>query len=168
MVRSLDYAVQSVLLGVTDVRGRPPGMIRPEDRPALEPWAPVLVRTRDPGVRLGLHRGRSSRPSCCLAARRSIHNLLELFLLEKSLLEIDAELTDRPDWVEIPLRAAIRLLGNDPADPAPASVEIVGMASRRILNADDRPQRDGVAPGDRPPDRSGRKNPPGTRLRRHA
>ncbi len=39
MVRSMDYAVQSVLLGVTDVRGRPPGMIRPEDRPALEPWA---------------------------------------------------------------------------------------------------------------------------------
>ena len=43
MVRSLDYAVQSVLLGVTDVRGRPPGMIRPEDRPALEPWAFCLV-----------------------------------------------------------------------------------------------------------------------------
>ena len=39
MIRSLDYAVQSVLLGVTDDRGRPPGMIRDEDRPAVEPWA---------------------------------------------------------------------------------------------------------------------------------
>src|SRR4029077_8307307 len=39
LIRSFDHAVQSVLLGLTDVRGRPPGMIRDEDRPALEPWA---------------------------------------------------------------------------------------------------------------------------------
>ena len=47
----------------------------------------------------------------------AINDLLELFLLEKSLLEIDAELTARPDWMEIPLRGAVRLLGYDPADP---------------------------------------------------
>src|SRR5262249_16439857 len=38
MILSLDYAVQNVLLGVTDARGRPPGMIRAEDRMALQPW----------------------------------------------------------------------------------------------------------------------------------
>src|SRR5262249_11137008 len=36
MVRSLDYAARSVLLGLASSRGRSPGVIRPEDRPALE------------------------------------------------------------------------------------------------------------------------------------
>jgi maltose alpha-D-glucosyltransferase / alpha-amylase len=117
MVRSLDYAVQSVLLGVTDARGRPPGVIRPEDRAALEPWAQrwyehvarefvaAYIASIEPGDLL---------PRTTLA----IYNLLELFLLEKSLLEIENELSERIDWVEIPLRAAVRLFGHDPADPA--------------------------------------------------
>ncbi len=37
MVRSLDYVVQSVLLGIADARGRPPGVIRPEDRARSSP-----------------------------------------------------------------------------------------------------------------------------------
>ena len=46
------------------------------------------------------------------------YGLLELILLEQALLEIDAELAERPDWVVIPLRGAVRLLGQDPANPA--------------------------------------------------
>ena len=46
------------------------------------------------------------------------YDLLELYLLEKALLQIDSELTDRLDWVTIPLRGAVRLLGHDPTDPA--------------------------------------------------
>jgi maltose alpha-D-glucosyltransferase/alpha-amylase len=117
VVRSLDYAVQSVLLGVTDVRGRPPGMIRPEDRPTLEPWAfawydhvareffSAYFQTIQPAELL---------PQTVEAC----YDLLELYLLEKALLQIDAELTDRPEWVTIPLRGAVRLLGHDPTDPA--------------------------------------------------
>ncbi len=56
MVRSLDYAVQSVLLGITDERGRPPGVIRPEDRAGARALGAGLVRIRLPGVRRGLHR----------------------------------------------------------------------------------------------------------------
>ncbi len=41
-------------------------------------------------------------------------NLLELLLLEEAFLEIDAELTERLHWVEIPLRGAVRLLEPTP------------------------------------------------------
>jgi maltose alpha-D-glucosyltransferase/alpha-amylase len=117
MVRSLDYAVQSVLLGVTDVRGRPPGMIRPEDRPSLEPWA---FSWYDHVAREFLSAYfQAIQPTGLLPQMETAcFDLLELYLLEKALLQIDAELIDRPDWVTIPLRGAVRLLGHDPTDPA--------------------------------------------------
>jgi maltose alpha-D-glucosyltransferase/alpha-amylase len=117
MIRSLDYAAQSVLLGVTDDRGRPPGMIRDEDRPALEPWA---FSWYDHVTRefLSAYYMTVEPAGLLPETDKGLYDFLELLLLEKAFLEIDAELTDRPDWVKIPLRGAIRLLGNDPADPA--------------------------------------------------
>jgi maltose alpha-D-glucosyltransferase/alpha-amylase len=117
LIRSLDYAVQSVLLGVTDVRGRPPGMIRDEDRPTLEPWA---FSWYDHVTREFLSAYFTAiRPLDLLPRTDSAcYDLLELMLLEQAFFEVDAELTERPEWVIIPLRGAVRLLGNDPADPA--------------------------------------------------
>jgi maltose alpha-D-glucosyltransferase/alpha-amylase len=114
MIRSLDYAVLSVLLGLSDVRSPAPGLVRPEDRPTLEPWAhwwhgsvshEFLAAYVDTIGSEGLLPG----------SDEAIRDLLERLLLEKSLSEIGAELTDRPEWVEIPLRGALRLLGYDPA-----------------------------------------------------
>src|SRR5262249_42184575 len=117
MIRSLDYAAQSVLLGVTDNRGRPPGTIRDEDRPAIEPWAFAWY---DHVTRECLSAYYTVIRRCALLPQTDagFYDFLGLSLLEKAFLEIDAELTDRPDWILIPLRGAIRLLGNDPADPA--------------------------------------------------
>jgi predicted trehalose synthase len=36
--------------------------------------------------------------------------LLDLFLLEKALYEIEYELTNRPGWSHIPLEATLRIL----------------------------------------------------------
>ncbi len=117
MVRSLDDAVQSVLLGLAGSHGRPPGMIRTEDRPALEPWADswlehvvqsfvvTYLQTIDPVNLLP-------------ASRASCHKLLDLLLLEKTLLQIDADLDNRAHWVLIPLRSAVRLLDAVPAKSA--------------------------------------------------
>ena len=117
LVRSLDYAVQSVLLGVTDVRGRPPGMIRPEDRPSLEPWA---FSWYDHVSREFIAAYFQAIPPAGLLPQteEASYDFLELYLLEKALLQTDAELTNRLDWVIIPLRGAVRLLGHDPTDPA--------------------------------------------------
>jgi maltose alpha-D-glucosyltransferase / alpha-amylase len=104
-------------LGMTDARGRPPGVIRPEDRAALEPWA---QRWYEHVARefVAAYIATIQPTELLPRGTEAIFNLLELFLLEKSLLEIDTELSERIDWVEIPLRAAIRLFGHDPADPA--------------------------------------------------
>ena len=40
--------------------------------------------------------------------------LLEFFLIEKCVYEIGYELNNRPDWVEIPMRALLELLGGVP------------------------------------------------------
>ncbi|HEY8553328.1 MAG TPA: putative maltokinase [Burkholderiales bacterium] len=42
--------------------------------------------------------------------------VLELFLLEKALYEIDYEIANRPDWVAIPLAGVLTLLRGTPAD----------------------------------------------------
>jgi trehalose synthase len=43
-----------------------------------------------------------------------IEMLLEMFILEKALYEIGYELRSRPEWVDIPLRGALRLLHQEP------------------------------------------------------
>jgi maltose alpha-D-glucosyltransferase / alpha-amylase len=39
--------------------------------------------------------------------------LLDVFLLEKALYELNYELNNRPDWVRIPLHGIVRLLTSD-------------------------------------------------------
>ena len=117
MVRSFDYAVQSVLLGLSNGRGRPLGTIRPEDRPLLAPWAEAwYVRVVSQFVQAYTE---VIGPSGLLPStpKPAAPDLLELLLLEKALAEIDAELTGRREWIVIPLQAAVRILEQDPADP---------------------------------------------------
>jgi maltose alpha-D-glucosyltransferase/alpha-amylase len=116
MVRSFDYAVQCVLLGLTDSQGRSPGMIRPEDRSTLEPWAGFWYRSV---ARQFISTYTEAIQSAGLLpqAENDRNNLLVLHLFEKAFVEIDAELSDRQDWAMIPLQAAVRMLRHDPMDP---------------------------------------------------
>jgi maltose alpha-D-glucosyltransferase/alpha-amylase len=117
MVRSLDTAVQSVLLGLMDSRSRPPGIIRPEDRPALAPWADSWFE--QVARRFVLTYMEAIQSAELLpASRASCFELLDLLLLEKALLDIDADLSIRPQWVVIPLRSAVRLIDPGTANPA--------------------------------------------------
>ena len=117
MIRSFDYAVQSVLLGATNSRGTSPGMIRPEDQATLEPWASAWYEqvARD---FVGAYLDAASNDGLLPKTERARIELLELLILEKALAEVDAELEHRPEWVIIPLRSVIRLLATDPDDPA--------------------------------------------------
>jgi maltose alpha-D-glucosyltransferase/alpha-amylase len=116
MVRSFDYAVQSVFLGLSNGRGRPLGTIRPEDRPLLAPWAEAwYARVVSQFVQSYTEVIGPSRLLPESEAGRA--RLLELLLLEKAMAEIDAELTGRREWIVIPLQAAVRILDRDPAGP---------------------------------------------------
>jgi maltose alpha-D-glucosyltransferase / alpha-amylase len=116
MVRSFDYAVMSVLFGLTNSKGRPPGVIRPEDRQAVQPWA-VTWSNRVAQVYVGTYLKHIEPAGLLPTPEKQAGRLLDVFLLEQSLREIDHEISSRPDWVTIPLHAALRLLGCDPINP---------------------------------------------------
>ena len=116
MIRSFDYAAQSVLLGMTRGRDVPPGRIRTEDQPTLEPWAWAWYEqiARD---YFGAYLAASSDDGLLPRTEQARVDLLELLILEKALAEVDAELEHRPEWAIIPLRNVVRLLATDPEDP---------------------------------------------------
>jgi maltose alpha-D-glucosyltransferase/alpha-amylase len=104
MVRSFDFAARSVLLGFVTKQGHSPGVIRPEDRPVLEPWAEVWVnRASRAYVAEYVHATEGTNLLPPIEADRRL--MLDLFVLEKALHETENELTNRPAWAELPLRA---------------------------------------------------------------
>ncbi|VTS04192.1 maltose alpha-D-glucosyltransferase [Tuwongella immobilis] len=115
MLRSFDYAAQSVLRGLANHRGRSPGVIRTEDRAILSKWADAwcdcVSREFVSEYRRKIDDTRLLPPS-----ESATSTLIELFLLEKAILEIDYDLAFRPEWAVIPLRAILRLMGESVDD----------------------------------------------------
>ena len=110
MIRSFDYAIRSMLYGLGNQRGRPSGVLRDEDRGALAKWGSACytrMARRFVSSYLEVVESTGLLPTN-LDARRTI---LELFLLEKSLIELNYDLIRRPDWMVIPLEAILRMLG---------------------------------------------------------
>ena len=94
LLRSIDYAV-------ADVRARIPD-------------APVAALATD-SLRRAFRqsyvaRSRSGAARYLPAPEGAVRALAELFELEKALYELDYEINNRPDWIQIPLGAAVRLL----------------------------------------------------------
>jgi maltose alpha-D-glucosyltransferase/alpha-amylase len=109
MLRSFDQAAGSVLLGLGTMKGRPPGLVRVEDRAALAGWAAAWVGhvSREfVASYLQCVEGAGLLP----ASPEGRARLLELMVLEWALQEVDDELTFRPEAVVIPLRAALGML----------------------------------------------------------
>jgi len=105
MLRSFDYAAFAALLRVAAGR--------PDDRGDLEPaaraWRRETCETFLAGYREGIQ-GCPAYPEDEQVAR----NLIDLFVLEKALYEINYEINLRPDWLPIPLAGIVALLQDDP------------------------------------------------------
>jgi maltose alpha-D-glucosyltransferase/alpha-amylase len=100
-IRSIDYAISAAM-------DREPNL-SPEDRAAL------IGQIRIWGDRLTAAYWESYQAAMGDAAiwpadKEQISQLLDLFLLEKALYEIEYEITNRPAWVHIPLEATLRIL----------------------------------------------------------
>ncbi|MCC8938053.1 hypothetical protein H8A99_16630, partial [Bradyrhizobium sp. Arg68] len=52
------------------------------------------------------------------ADARAAERLLSFFLLEKAFYEIEYELTNRPDWLRVPLTGLLRILAQQPHEVA--------------------------------------------------
>ncbi|TMQ16621.1 MAG: maltose alpha-D-glucosyltransferase [Deltaproteobacteria bacterium] len=104
MLQSLRYA------SIAELRS---GRRRPEDLARLEPWARAWSAWMSAALLAGyLERARGSR--IVPASDADLALLLEFYLLEKCVYEISYELNNRPDWLEIPMRALLDLLAGTP------------------------------------------------------
>jgi maltose alpha-D-glucosyltransferase/alpha-amylase len=109
MIRSFDYAVQVTLLGLSSRRGRPQGVIRDEDVPTLGPWAETWYHRMAREFTTAYME--AIEPAHLLPAHaNNRQTLLELFVLDKALDEVDGELNSRSEKVVIPLRGILRMM----------------------------------------------------------
>jgi maltose alpha-D-glucosyltransferase/alpha-amylase len=100
MLRSCDYAVRVSQAGLMSGRGRAPGVVRPDDVPRLTPWcrywsavaAREFVATYTQSIGVG-----DILPHDPVV----LHKLLAVLLLEKSLIDIQHELRQRPSWAGV-------------------------------------------------------------------
>lgn len=116
MVRSFDYAVQSVLLGLSSPRGRTVGLIREEDREVLGAWASAWYE-QAASEYVTEYVQHVAETNLLPSSRERLRTFLDVLLLEKALREIDLEMTDRPDWLIVPLRGVVRMLGEGANEP---------------------------------------------------
>jgi maltose alpha-D-glucosyltransferase/alpha-amylase len=100
-LRSIDYAVSAALDRATD--------LKPEERNALAPqvrqWAEKLS-----AAYWDTYRETIGTSPLWPAGEEERQRLLNVFLLEKALYEVEYELTNRPNWLHIPLEATLRIL----------------------------------------------------------
>jgi predicted trehalose synthase len=85
-------------------------VIRPEDLPAVESAGRAWYRWVGAAflrAYLDESRGGTHLPKTA----DEVQILLDAHLLEKALYEVAYELNNRPDWVRIPLRGVLELLG---------------------------------------------------------
>ena len=104
MLRSLSYASYAALFDVTDRR--------PDDFARLEPWANLWQQWTSIGF---LQSYLQAADGASFIPRQTQHLaiLLEAFLLDKALYELNYELNHRPDWLRIPLQGVTQLLDRD-------------------------------------------------------
>jgi maltose alpha-D-glucosyltransferase/alpha-amylase len=101
MIRSFDYAAQTVLLRQ--------GHLRSEDVTTVSQWGRAWHR-HVVGVFLHAYLDTVASASFIPSERQDLGVMLDAFLLEKALYELGYELDNRPDWVEIPLRGIRELV----------------------------------------------------------
>ena len=102
MLRSFHYASYLPLFGQL------PG-IRPEDFPALEPWAHfwyTWVSVVFLKAYLSVVKDEPFLPKDPL----ELQILLDAYLLEKAVYELGYELNNRPEWLKVPFRGLLQLL----------------------------------------------------------
>jgi maltose alpha-D-glucosyltransferase/alpha-amylase len=112
MLRSFHYAALGTLLSE-----RVGSTIRPDDVPRLAPWATYWYRWIA-ATYLRAYRAAGAGADFLTGSDDELVILLNTSMLHKVLYELTYELNNRPDWVSIPLRGLLDLLG--PGDQAGA------------------------------------------------
>jgi maltose alpha-D-glucosyltransferase/alpha-amylase len=104
MVRSFHYVSHAVLFNHV------PGIVtNPDAAPRLERWAKAWYQWVSALFLRGYFE--TAGPAKCLPhTQAEVKILLDAYILEKGLLEVEYELERRPDWVRIPLHGILEYL----------------------------------------------------------
>ncbi|MEA2416132.1 MAG: maltose alpha-D-glucosyltransferase / alpha-amylase [Thermoanaerobaculia bacterium] len=105
MLRSFHYAPHAVLFGQSQH-----SVIRAEDAATVESGANFWYRWVSAAF-LRAYLAESGNAAHLPQSREELQVLLDAHLLEKALYEIAYEMNNRPDWVRIPIRGVLELLG---------------------------------------------------------
>ena len=106
MIRSFHYATYAAL------RSRASTVLRPEDIPILEEWSKVWYLWVSVAFLKAYLELVSDLP-ILPASREGKKTLLNAYLMEKALYEINYELNNRPDWVNLPLQGVLQILESE-------------------------------------------------------
>ena len=111
MIRSFHYATHATL------RGQKSAILRPEDLPVLEERARAWYYWVS-ATFLKSYLGLMADTPILPPSRESMQVLLDVYLLDKAIYEVNYELNNRPDWVGLPLEGILRVLDADDQEAA--------------------------------------------------
>jgi maltose alpha-D-glucosyltransferase/alpha-amylase len=103
MLRSFHYASYLALHGQTST------VVRSEDVPALEPWAQAWYLWVS-ATFLRSYLDLMSDTPVLPARPEDVAAMLDGYLLQKALYEVNYEMNNRPDWLIVPLRGIMQVL----------------------------------------------------------
>jgi maltose alpha-D-glucosyltransferase / alpha-amylase len=105
LIRSIDYSATAALERALNVSADEHGKLAA----ALSEW-----RDRSAAAFLASYREAMTAPRLWPADPRASDHMLDFFLLEKVVYEIEYELAHRPDWLRVPLSGMLRILSQQP------------------------------------------------------
>lgn len=106
MIRSFDYASQSVLLNQIT------GIIQKEELPVFQEWASYWSKWASSQF-LTAYLKTVGTADFATQRAEEIQALLDVFLLEKAVYELAYELNNRPTWVQVPLGGILHILKSE-------------------------------------------------------
>ncbi|MFM7427047.1 MAG: maltose alpha-D-glucosyltransferase, partial [Elainella sp.] len=104
MIQSFYYASQVALRHQMET-----GLVRPEHRPTMQLWGRFFHAWVTVAF-LKRYVETAADAAFLPTSHQEMQVLLDAYLLEKAVYELGYELTNRPDWVDIPLQRVIELL----------------------------------------------------------
>lgn len=107
LIRSIDYSTTAALERALKAASDEPGRLTE----ALDLW-----RIRATGAFLDAYRQTMGDSPVWPADIAAADRVLDFFLIEKALYEIDYEIAHRPDWVHVPLVGILRILSPPPEE----------------------------------------------------
>jgi len=105
MLRSFHYAAYATLQ-----QELVSGLVRPEDAANLDRWARYWYLWASAYYLKG-YLTAAEGTNILPRETADVQMLIDAFLLEKAIYEVGYELNNRPDWLSIPLRGVLQLIG---------------------------------------------------------